>query len=144
MLIKSKYNAYDLKYSLVWTTKDRNPLFDKGYSADEMFEVLTTIAKNNRMRVLKLQITHDTVTMNVTAKPSLSPSIIAKSLKGGSARIWLHRYPELKHVLDEGKLWSSSYLVTTMGVVDDDLRDNYVNGRIPNTKGLRSKKKPVY
>lgn len=52
-----------------------------------------------------------------SAHPKISPSYIAKMLKGISARMLFIKYPELKEKLYKGHLWNPSYYVETIGSI---------------------------
>jgi len=58
--------------------------------------------------------------------PRHSPAYIVNYLKGKSARRILQRFPELKTRASRGRLWSRSYLVTTVRNVTADIVKKYV------------------
>ena len=55
--------------------------------------------------------------------------IFVNYLKGKSARRILQRFPELKTRASRGRLWSRSYLVTTVRNVTADIVKKYVEER---------------
>lgn len=58
--------------------------------------------------------------------PAISPAVIAKILKGTSARRLFMAHPELKKQLWGGHLWNPSYYVGTAGHVSAETIKRYI------------------
>ena len=123
---KSTPNAvYEINYHLVWSTKYRKevlvPPIDK-----ELKEILLRSAQERGYELLGLEVMPDHVHLFLSAPPAVSPAVIAKVLKGASARRLFKAFPDLKQQLWGGHLWNSSYYVGTAGHVSSETIKRYI------------------
>lgn len=130
MLLKERTKVYDFNYNLVWTTKYRKAVFTNKELSNSMKDILTTIAKGNRVTIQNLEVMPDHIHMMISFPPDVAPSSIVKSFKGTSARQWFKKYPETKSQLWGGHLWTSSYFMSTLGNVSKKIVDQYINDQL--------------
>jgi len=110
---RSTPNAvYEIHYHFVWSTKYRKPVLLPPVDAKAK-EVLARLAEEHEYDVLSMEVMPDHVHIFLSAPPAVSPAIIAKVLKGASARQLFVAFPQLKRRLWGGHLWNPSYYVGT-------------------------------
>lgn len=114
---KSTPNAvYEINYHLVWSTKYRKRVLVPPVDA-ELKEILACSTAEHEYDLLGLEVMPDHVHIFLSAPPAVSPAVIAKVLKGTSARRLFMAFPHLKRKLWGGHLWNPSYCVGTAGHV---------------------------
>ncbi len=122
---KSTPNAvYEINYHLVWSTKYRKPVLLPPMDAKAK-EVLAHLAEEHGYEVLGMEVMPDHVHIFVSAPPAVSPAVIAKILKGASARRLFAAFPHLRRRLWGGHLWNPSYYVGTAGHVSAETIKRY-------------------
>jgi len=110
---KSTPNAvYEINYHFVWSTKYRKPIPVPPVDV-ALKDLLTQTAAEHEYDVLGLEVMPEHVHIFLFAPPVVSPAIIAKILKGTSARRLFIMFPHLKQRLWGGHLWNPSYYVGT-------------------------------
>ncbi len=120
--------VYNFHYQLIWVTKYRHQTFTTDALANEMKEILTTVAKDNEIVIEKMEVMPDHVHMLISFPPSKAPTSAIKALKGRSAFIFLRRHPDIKQQQSWGShLWSSSYYMSTLGNMSKDVVEKYIN-----------------
>lgn len=140
MIQKTRTSQYECRYNLVWSTRYKQEVFTKEQDIQEMADIIRMIAKQNDIEVEGIKVQLNYIHIIVSFPPKFSISHVVKTLKGGSARIWLTRYPELKDTLISKHLWSSTYLVKTTGFMElDDVR-NHLNTLPESFNGGRKRK----
>lgn len=131
---------YNFHYHLIWVTKYRNQTFVTDELSNEMKEILTMVAKDNRIVIEKMEVMTDYVHMLISFPPSKAPTSAIKALKGRSAYIFMKRHPEIKRSQDwGGHLWSPSYYMSTLGNMSKAVVEKYINDQKYN----EMKKRPV-
>ena len=124
-LIHARTCVYNVNYHIVWSTKYREEvLTDKIQTY--LKALFLEIAKEKGFAIARMEITPDYVCVFVSAHPKISPSYIAKMLKGISARKTLMQYPELTNQLWKGHLWNSSFYIETIGSISEDAIKKYI------------------
>ena len=88
--------------------------------------MLKEYAEEIDCEVTTLEVMPDHVHVFLRAKPNLSPAKIINHLKGKTARKLLQEFPELRAKTINGRLWSRSYFVATVGYVTDEIIKHYV------------------
>lgn len=83
--------------------------------------------------LLALEVMPDYVHVFLSAPPKIAPAVIAKVLKGSTARTLFAKHPELRHKLWGGHLWNPSYYVGTAGQVSSETIRWYIEAQ--KTKG---------
>jgi len=107
--------------------KYRHPLLTPKIEA-RLKEICHEIAKDKEFIVYKLEVgEQDNVHVFVSGHPKISPSYMAKMLKGISARKLFVEYPELKKKCWKGRLWNGSYYIETIGSTSEENIKNYIN-----------------
>ena len=95
-----------------------------------MKDILRMVAKDNEIVIEKMEVMPDHV-----------PTSAIKALKGRSAFIFLKRHPEIRQSQYwGGHLWSPSYYMSTIGNMNKDVVENYINNQKYNA--LQKKKRP--
>lgn len=123
---KSTPNAvYEINYHLVWSTKYRKGVLVPPIDA-ELKEILARSAEEHGYELLGLEGMPDHVHIFLSAPPAISPAVIAKVLKGTSARKLFMAFPHLKRKLWGGHLWNPSYYVGTAGHVSAETIKRYI------------------
>ncbi|MEW6046842.1 MAG: IS200/IS605 family transposase [Bacillota bacterium] len=123
---KSTPNAvYEINYHLVWSTKYRKPVLVPPVDV-ALKDLLAQTAAERGYDVLGLEVMPDHVHIFLSAPPALSPALIAKVLKGASARRLFIMFPHLRSRLWGGHLWNPSYYVGTAGHVSAETIKRYI------------------
>jgi putative transposase len=89
-------------------------------------DLLTQTAAEHEYDVLGLEVMPDHVHIFLSAPPVVSPAVIAKILKGASARRLFTMFPHLKRRLWGGHLWNPSYYVGTAEHVSAETIKRYI------------------
>lgn len=123
---KSTPNAvYEINYHLVWSTKYRKPVLVPPIDV-ALKDLLAQTAAERWYDVLGLEVMPDHVHIFLSAPPAVSPALIAKVLKGASARRLFTMFPHLRRQLWGGHLWNPSYYVGTAGHVSAETIKRYI------------------
>jgi putative transposase len=125
--------VYNVNYHIVWSTKYRRKVLTQEI-AEYLKEIFQEIAINKEFEVIAAEIGEmDHIHIFASAHPKISPSYIAKMLKGISGRLLLIKYPEIKRKLYKGHLWNSSFYLETIGSISEESIKKYIENQ--NTKG---------
>ena len=125
-LIHDRTCVHNLGYHIVWSTKYRKEVL-VDCIANDTKEILNTISKEKGFSIKIMEIMPDHVHVFVQASPKLSPSYIAKMLKGISARRLLIRHGDsLKNQLWNNHLWNPSYYIESVGHISEDVIKKYI------------------
>jgi putative transposase len=84
------------------------------------------LCETNGWTVGAINVQEDHVHLFVGALPATSPSLIANTLKGITARQIFKQYPEVKKQLWGGSFWSRSYYVGTVGDMIEETVKKYI------------------
>lgn len=124
---KATCNAtYKLGYHLVWCTKYRRRWFVSVWGV-KMAAMLRRVADEHGFDLQQLEVMPDHVHCFVGAPPSVSPSNIARILKGASARMFLHESPSFRKVMRGSEhLWNPSYYVGSVGDMSKEVVLKYI------------------
>ncbi|MEK1370723.1 IS200/IS605 family transposase [Limosilactobacillus fermentum] len=137
--IYTRRYIYNFHYHLIWVTKYRNPTFTSEALVNEMKEILTTVAADNKIVIEHMEVMPDHVHVLISFPPSKAPTSTVKALKGRSAFIFLKRHPEIRQSQYwGGHLWSPSYYMSTLGNMSKEVVEQYIN----NQKYNEIKKRP--
>lgn len=124
---KTRYSVYNLNYHLVWIPKYRRPVLT-GEVRDRLLEIFQTVAKQNGMEILAVEVMPDHVHLFVSAPPRHSPAWVVNAFKGTSAR-WLREwFPHLRSEI-RGRLWTRTYYVGTAGTVSAETVRRYIEAQ---------------
>lgn len=118
--------VYDFHFLLVWVTRYSQKLFTPEL-ASEMKEILIRIAAMNDVTIESIAVNPSHVLLELSFKPKCASTDIVKALKGGSARLFLAKHPEIKSdPAWDGHIWSKSYYMATLGERDDAALKTYI------------------
>ena len=123
ILHKGAHAVYSLQFHYVACVKNRREVL-----SDEIGERLRTInhnvARAYDISIVEQEVVGDHVRILLASKPQIQLSKFVNSLKSVSARLLLREFPELRHKLWKGHLWSPSYFLASAGsVTHQDLKD---------------------
>lgn len=119
---------YSIHYHFVWSTKYRYKALV--FPVDETLkETIALLCGQHGYELLAVEIMPDHVHIFLSAPPRVAPAVIAKILKGSTARTLFTRHPELKQRLWGGHLWNPSYYVGTAGNVSGDTIRRYIESQ---------------
>jgi len=91
---KSSHATYDLKYHLVWITKDRKPVLS-GNKAERERDLIRMVCKRNEVEIIAGHVSKDHIHLLVSVPPHLSVSKLVQYIKGYSSRKLLMEYRDL-------------------------------------------------
>ena len=128
-MIETRTCTYDLHFHLVFVTKYRKAVFDTAEKQSQLKELLMSFAEKNGSTIEAVEIMPDHVHLVLSFPPKFAPSSIVKSFKGATAREWFRLYPEDKHKLYKGHLWSPSFFIRTAGEVAKECVLDYVKNQ---------------
>ena len=114
----TKHVTYKIGYHSVWYPTYRKSIL-RGKVASFVNAEITRLCEANHWTIGALTIQEDHVHLFVSAPPSVSPSLIANTLKGITARQVFKQFPEVKKQLWGGSFWSRSFYVGTVGDMTD-------------------------
>jgi len=123
-LSRTRHAKHYLAYHFVWIPKYKNAL--AGKVAERFKQMLKEYAEEIDCEVIAIEVMPDHVHVFLKAKPNLSPAKIINHLKGKTARKLLQEFPELRAKTTNGRLWSRSYFVASVGYVTDEIVKHYV------------------
>lgn len=125
--------VYNFHYHLIWTTKRRNAAFTTSQLVSDMEVILQRIAKLNEVTIERMEVMPDQVHLLISFKPKYAPTNIVKALKGGSARLFFEKHPEIKQQEPwSGHLWSPSYYMSTLGNPNKAVVEQYIEKQKKN------------
>ena len=101
-----------------------------------MKDILRMVAKDNEIVIEKMEVMPDHVHVLISFPPSKAPTSAIKAL----TFIFLKRHPEIRQSQYwGGHLWSPSYYMSTLGNMNKDVVENYINNQKYNA--LQKKKR---
>ena len=121
----TKHVTYKIGYHFVWCPKYRKSIL-AGKLAVFVESEIRRLCEANKWTVGALTIAEDHVHLFLSAPPSVSPSLIANTLKGITARQVFKQFPEVKKQLWGGSFWSRSFYVGTVGDMTIDVVKKYL------------------
>ncbi|MGP4115760.1 IS200/IS605 family transposase [Levilactobacillus zymae] len=119
--------VYNFHFHLIWVTKYRQPVFTTPALVADMQIILERIATLNEVTIEQLEIMPDHVHLLISFKPKYAPTNMVKAFKGGSARMFFEKHPEIKaQKFWGGHLWSHSYYMSTLGNMSKETVEKYI------------------
>ena len=116
----------NINYHIIWCVKYRKKVLSQEIS-HSLLQMLRDIAQENGFSIEACETGGmDHIHCFVTAPPKLSITYIVKHLKGTSAMRLFKAFPELRETLRNGKLWSASYFVETIGATSEENIKRYI------------------
>ena len=126
--------VYNINYCFVWSTKYRRKVLLPPID-ETLKKVITALCEEHGYELLALEVMPDHIHVSLSAPPKIAPAVIAKVLKGSTARTLFVKHPELKKQLRDGHLWNPSYYVGSVGQVSSDIIRRYVETQKSEEKG---------
>ncbi|MFD8393685.1 IS200/IS605 family transposase [Streptomyces sp. NPDC059680] len=109
---------------LAWCAKYRRPVLD-GLVAARLDELIRQKAEERGWEIVSLEVMPDHVRLFVKHDPKSSASYVANQFKGFTSRSLREEFPHLRSKLPT--LWSSSYFAETVGVMNAETVQRYVD-----------------
>lgn len=116
-------------YHVVFCPKYRRKVLMDGVDT-RLKEILRVVAKENRTRIVEMEIMPDHVHLLLDVDPQVGVRKVIKRMKGRSSHHLRHEFPSLKSRLPS--LWTNSYFVSTVGGAPLSIVKQYIG----NQKGV--------
>src|SRR5215471_7414650 len=117
-----RHTVHLVVYHLIWCPKRRRKVLGGAIKA-RLEQLLREVADEHGWTVLDLAILPDHVHLFLRGDPYVSPSDIARYMKGRSSRVLRDEFPEL---LKLPSLWTHSFFVSTAGNVSTETIQRYI------------------
>ncbi len=128
--------VYNFHFHLIWVTKYRCPAFTTPELMQDMKDILAKIAGLNDITIETMEVMPDHVHLLISFKPKYAPTNVVKALKGGSARLFFEKHPDIKTwKFWNGHLWSSSYYMSTLGNMSKEMVEKYIQNQYKKEVG---------
>lgn len=128
--ISERNYVYNFHFHLIWVTKYRHPAFTTPQLIKDMQVILQRIANLNEVIIERMEVMPDHVHLLISFKPKYAPTNIVKAFKGGSARLFFEKHPEIKaQKFWGGHLWSHSYYMSTLGNTSKEVVEHYIDNQ---------------
>lgn len=127
----NEYNSlnhckYLVQYHLIWCPKFRFDVLKNGINLS-LKEILLSISHRYNFKIIDMEVMPDHLHLFVSARPTIAPADLVRTLKSVSAIELFKRYPKLKQFYGRcGSLWSKGYFVSTIGKVSADTIKKYI------------------
>jgi len=101
----------------------------KGNIEEALKRILAEICNKYEYEILELEVMVDHIHIFVSAKPTIAPTDIVRTLKSITAIQLFKEFPALKKFYSRcGSLWSKGYFVSTIGKISKDSIQKYIKG----------------
>lgn len=125
---KGSHTRYDIEYHIVWTTKYRYRVLE-GKIAERAREIVRQVCEQNSITIIKGTVGKEHIHILISCPPTISPSDIAKRLKGRSSRLLQSEYKELSRRYWGQHMWANGYFCRTVGTVTEDIIKEYIENQ---------------
>ncbi|MCK8827433.1 IS200/IS605 family transposase [Natroniella acetigena] len=123
---------YLLQYHLVWCPKFRFEVI-QGDIEQSLKNILANVCNKYQYEILELEVMTDHIHIFLSAKPTVAPTDIVRTLKSISAIKLFKEYPKLKKFYACcGSLWSKGYFVSTIENVSFHTIKRYIQNQKSN------------
>lgn len=124
----------NVNYYIIFCVKYRHKVLD-GAVADFFKKTISDIATEKDFVIKAIEIREsDHIHLFISAHPKHSIGQIVKWIKGISGIKIFKMFPDLRHSLWKGQLWSHSYYVETIGSINEENIKRYIeNQNIPHS-----------
>lgn len=117
---------YLVQYHLVWCPKFRYNVL-KGNVEEALKKILAEICTRYEYEILELEVMADHIHIFISAKPTIAPTDIVRTLKSITTIQLFKEFPALKKFYSRcGSLWSKGYFVSTIGKVSAETIQKYI------------------
>jgi transposase len=128
-LLKYRTCVANVNYHIVFSVKYRYKVLD-GAVADFLKKTISDIATEKDFIIKAMEIGEsDHIHLFISAHPKHSIGQIVKWIKGISGIKLFKKFPDLRHSLWRGQLWSHSYYVETIGSISEENIKRYIENQ---------------
>ena len=129
-LRRNSHHVFRIMYHFVWIPKYRHKIFIEPYR-ESLKLIIKKIGYDYNIEIVELEMPSDHVHMVVKSEPKVSPSDILQIIKSIYARRFSKLDPQIKRkYFWEGKLWTQSFFVETVGNTNDKIIREYVQNQL--------------
>lgn len=127
----NEYNSlnhckYLVQYHLIWCPKFRFNVLKDDVELS-LKEILLSTSRRYNFEIIEMEVMPDHLHLFISARPTIAPSDLIRTLKSVSAIELFKKYPKLKRFYKRcGSLWSKGYFVSTIGKVSADTIKRYI------------------
>jgi len=120
---------YLVQYHLVWCPKFRFEVI-QGDIEQSLKNILANVCNKYQYEILELEVMPDHIHIFLSAKPTVAPTDIVRTLKSISAIKLFKEHPKLKKFYARcGSLWSKGYFVSTIRNVSSHTIKRYIQNQ---------------
>jgi len=117
---------YLVQYHLIWCPKFRYNVL-KGNVEEALKKILAEICNKYEYKILELEVMSEHIHIFISAKPTIAPTDIVRTLKSITAIQLFKEFPALKKFYSRcGSLWSKGYFVSTIGKVSAETIQRHI------------------
>lgn len=118
-LLKSAHAVYKTQYHVVWVTKYRRKILNKGVSEYVRLRLHEILKQYPELVYLELGMDEDHIHLHLVIPPKYSVARIVGVLKSNTGREMKKKFKFLEKIYwGTGSVWSKGYFVSTVGVND--------------------------
>jgi REP element-mobilizing transposase RayT len=129
MKLHRQHNVTELQYHLIAVVKYRKKLINKELQTEIVNACKHIQDTGGRIWFLEIGANSDHVHFLVQAKPILSPTQIATTIKGVTGKHLFYKFPELRTELRKHEFWTNGYYMSTVSVIPADVTRWYVKNQ---------------
>ena len=119
----------NVNYHIIFCVKYRHKVLDDAV-ADFLKKTIFNIATEKDFTIKAMEISEsDHIDLSISAHPKYSIGQIVKWIKGISGIKLFKKFPDLRHSLWRGQLWSNTYYVETIGSTSEDNTKRYIENQ---------------
>ena len=112
--VHKSHNVSLLLYHLVCPVKYHQKVFTESIE-ESLKNICWSIAQRYEITFVEIGADENHVHFLIQSVPTLSPTQIARTIKGITARELFDRHPEIRQMLWGGKFWTSGFYINTVG-----------------------------
>ena len=128
-LDKGGHSVYSLQYHFVQCTKYRRKALIDEKVIDFLKQKIHEISKTFDVTIINIEPDKNHFHALLKTKPTLDIPKYINTIKTITSREIQRRFPEIKNMIWNGKLWSPSYFLATTGQVTLDQLKKYVENQ---------------
>ena len=122
----TSHTKYLCQYHIIWCPKFRYKVLFNDIK-EALTKILYDIANTYSYEIIELAIMPDHIHIFISAKPTVSPVDIVRTLKSISAIELFKLFPKLKQFYSRcGSLWSKGKFISTIGKVSQQTILRYI------------------
>ena len=122
-LRRSSHAVYKTEYHIVWVTKYRNKILNKGVSEYLKIKLREIRKYHPDVIIQEIGIDKDHIHIYIVIPPKYAISKIVQKMKSSTSRGLKEKFDFLKKVYwGTNSVWSVGYFVSTVGINEDVIR----------------------